>query len=241
MRAINAVLVVADISGYTNFVVMNKSSIVHAEQIITELMEVIAKNTKLPLKVQKLEGDAVFMFAEITTNRQISINNMTRQVVDFMNLYQEKQKELFRKSVGGCACSACQSIENLHLKCAIHFGEVVEKQVEGRQELAGEPVILVHRLMKNSVNADTYLLTTEAVSKELCFSPFPVQKSYKELVSDIGSTPVEVYFSQKLELDRENVDACGWATRKLEGLRLLLGWFLVNLKKGRTNFHNMPM
>ena len=241
MRIFEALLVVADISGYTKFVVMNKSSIIHAEQIITELMEAITKNIELPLTVQKLEGDAVFMVAEVGSDRNKLINEITRQVAAVMKSYQDKQKDLFQNSVGGCVCSACQSIENLHLKCALHVGEVLEKQVEGRSELAGEPVIIVHRLMKNSVDADAYMLITEAVSKELNFVPFPKHKSYKELVTDIGTTPVEVYFSQDIDLDRTKAEPYGWSKRKLEGLRLLFRWVLVGLRKGRSKFHNMPV
>jgi exosortase/archaeosortase len=240
MRTFEALLVVADISGYTKFVVMNKSSIIHAEQIITELMEAITKNIEVPLTVQKLEGDAIFMFAEIGADRHKMINEVTKQVVVLMQSYQAKQVNLFQNSVGGCICSACQSIENLNLKCAIHVGEVLEKQVEGRTELAGEPVIMVHRLMKNSIDSDSYMLTTEAVSKELNFAPFSKQKSYKELVTDIGTTPVEVYFSQDTDLDRSKAKPYGWAKRKLEGLRLLFRWILGGLRKGRSNFYNMP-
>jgi hypothetical protein len=240
MRTFEAILVVADISGYTKFVVMNRSSIIHAEQIITELMETVTKNTELPLTVQKLEGDSVFMYAEIGTSRREAINDMTRQVVNFMSSYQSKQQELFQKSVGGCACSACQSIEKLHLKCAIHVGEVLEKYVEGRPELAGEPVIVVHRLMKNSIESDAYILVTEAVAEELSFSPFPTHKSYEETVTDIGEVRVDAYFSQKLDLDRVNVEPYAWSKRNFEGLRLLFGWIYASLKKGRAKFHKLP-
>ncbi|MGJ8615393.1 MAG: DUF2652 domain-containing protein [Sulfitobacter sp.] len=240
MRALEAILVVADISGYTKFVVMNKSSIIHAEQIITELMETVTKSAKFPLAVQKLEGDAVFMFAEIGSSRHDAINDVTHQVVKFMKAYQLKQKELFQKSVGGCICSACQLIEELHLKCAIHVGEVIEKNVEGKLELAGEPVILAHRLMKNSIEADGYILVTEDVAKELSFSPFPMSKSYQETITDIGLVRVEAYFSQDLGLDRDSAKQNTWRKRKLEGPRLLIGWLATRLKRGRATFHNLP-
>jgi len=240
MRALEAILVVADISGYTKFVVMNKSSIIHAEQIITELMETVTKNAKFPLAVQKLEGDAVFMFAEVGSSRHDAINDVTRQVANFMKAYQLKQQELFQKSVGGCICSACQLIEKLNLKSAIHVGEVLEKNVEGKVELAGEPVIIVHRLMKNSVVADGYILVTDDVDKELSFAPFPTSKSYQETVTDIGPVQVKAYFPENLDLDRESTKRNPWRKRKLEGPRLLLGWLSTRLKKGRAKFHNLP-
>jgi hypothetical protein len=41
-------LILADISGYTRFVKMHHISLLHAEQIITELMEAITARSKNP-------------------------------------------------------------------------------------------------------------------------------------------------------------------------------------------------
>ena len=57
------VLIIADISGYTRFMVTNKTSLIHSQVIITELIKTIIKQVEIPLKVSKLEGDAVFTYA----------------------------------------------------------------------------------------------------------------------------------------------------------------------------------
>jgi uncharacterized protein YndB with AHSA1/START domain len=41
---------------------------------------------------------------------------------------------------------------NLDFKFVIHHGEMVKQRMGGREELAGRDVILIHRLLKNSVN-----------------------------------------------------------------------------------------
>ena len=157
MRTFDAIILLADISGYTKFIVMHRSSLIHAEQIITELLEIVTLNSTNPLTIQKLEGDAAFLTAEIVGSRKDAVNDVMRQVTKFMELYQTKQRELFTKSVDSCPCTACQSIEKLKLKCVFHTGEALGKKVGGRVELAGKPVIVAHRLMKNSVVADEYV------------------------------------------------------------------------------------
>jgi hypothetical protein len=50
-----------------------------------------------------------------------------------------------------CTCQACASIGSLDLKFVAHAGNFVLQQLGGREDLAGPDVILVHRLLKNSI------------------------------------------------------------------------------------------
>jgi hypothetical protein len=65
-----------------------------------------------------------------------------------------------------CRCDACAKISNLELKAFVHFGEIAIKQVRQFEELAGEEVILIHRLLKNSVPERDYVMLTEAVAAQ---------------------------------------------------------------------------
>ena len=64
MRLAQALLVIVDISGYTEFITNRQVSLLHAEQIITELMESVIDRADHPLVVNKLEGDAALLFRE---------------------------------------------------------------------------------------------------------------------------------------------------------------------------------
>ena len=56
-----AVLIIADISGYTKFLISHKDMVqTHAHVIITDLMQTIIKEVEIPIEVAKLEGDAIF-------------------------------------------------------------------------------------------------------------------------------------------------------------------------------------
>ncbi len=56
-------LMIADISGYTEFIVSTDIEIEHSQNIITQLINTIIEQIKIPLEISKLEGDAVFLYA----------------------------------------------------------------------------------------------------------------------------------------------------------------------------------
>jgi len=56
-------MILADISGYTKFMVANQLAAVHGQQCITFLIETIIRQVDIPLHLQEIEGDAVFLYA----------------------------------------------------------------------------------------------------------------------------------------------------------------------------------
>ena len=67
------VLVIVDISGYTQFIRSQKSSAVHAEEIVFELLEAVINHATYPLTLNKLEGDAAFLYAEVQADNRIEV------------------------------------------------------------------------------------------------------------------------------------------------------------------------
>ena len=60
-----------------------------------------------------------------------------------------------------CPCGGCKEAGNLKLKFVAHVGEVATQSIRGRTKLVGIDVILVHRLLKNSVSIPEYVLVSE--------------------------------------------------------------------------------
>ncbi len=91
-----AVLMIADISGYTRFVRVHGVSIAHAQQIISELLESVMDVIKPPLRISKIEGDAVFFYAADSTNR-LNQKQLTEaasaQVIDYFRAFYNKLVE----------------------------------------------------------------------------------------------------------------------------------------------------
>lgn len=163
MRLVQAYLVLVDISGYTRFVTDRTLTLTHAEQIITDLLNSVIDQARHPLILNKLEGDAALLYREAGRDDTDAGRDVMSQVRSFFPAFEECAKTL-REDRRNCGCDACKSIALLSLKAFVHFGEFAIKQIRQFEELAGEPVILAHRLMKNTVEGNKYVLMTSAAA-----------------------------------------------------------------------------
>ena len=64
-----AVLLIADISGYTGYMHWNRLHLAHAQQTVAALLESVIEAGK-GLKLAKLEGDAAFFWASTRRRRE---------------------------------------------------------------------------------------------------------------------------------------------------------------------------
>jgi len=190
------VLVIADISGYTRYMTANAKTLAHSQTIITELVTAIVEEVELPLMVAKLEGDAVFMYCRknaFRENWESVRETLGHKLIRFFKLFNEKAAELSRSVT--CTCAACTHIEKLRLKLIVHSGQALFHRIVNFEELAGVDVILLHRLLKNSVQADQYLLVTEAGSNDVKLpDSLPATKAV-EKYEDFGSVKTLIYLS----------------------------------------------
>ena len=161
MRLTNAILVIVDISGYTSFITERTVSLLHAEQIITDLIEAVIDQARHPLTLNKLEGDAAMLYGECIPGDVEAARDVFAQVKAFFPAFANRLAQQ-RAQRAHCVCDACTRIDHLALKAFVHVGEIAIKQVRQFEELAGENVILVHRLLKNHVPSREYVLMTEA-------------------------------------------------------------------------------
>ncbi len=149
-----ALLFIPDISGFTKFI--TETEINHSRHIISELISVIINSNSLDLNISEIEGDAVF-FYKFGNPPDLSavLEQCKKMFIDFHSYL----KALERDNV--CQCGACTSTNKLTLKFITHFGEIREVQIQNFKKLIGGDVILIHRLLKNSVPHNEYLLLTE--------------------------------------------------------------------------------
>ena len=180
MRLTHAWLVIVDISGYTAVINERPTSLLHAEQIITELMEAVIDRATHPLQVNKLEGDAALLFGEVAAGDVAGGRDVLAQLKAFFPAFAAclgRQKA----ARAHCVCDACTGIERLQLKAFAHVGELAIKPVRQFTELAGENVILVHRLLKNQVPLRQYVLLTEAARAAAGMDPAGLEAHLEDL------------------------------------------------------------
>ena len=70
-----------------------------------------------------------------------------------------------------CECNACTLIPSLNLKLVAHHGSVVIHKVAGRSELVGSDVIVVHRLLKNTITEPAYAFISDACMDQTSLDP----------------------------------------------------------------------
>jgi hypothetical protein len=199
MRLAHAFLVIVDISGYTAFINERQTSLLHAEQIITELMEAVIDRAAHPLLVNKLEGDAALLYGEVAVGDVAAARDVMAQVKAFFPAFHGC---LGRQRVerANCVCDACSGIDRLQLKAFIHVGELAIKQVRQFQELAGEEVILVHRLLKNHVPLREYVLLTEP-ARAAAGLDSGLLKAHQEQLEGIGDTALWLLAPEAIPFD----------------------------------------
>jgi hypothetical protein len=138
-------LLLADISGYTALLV--GTELEHADAIVHELTTLIRERLSPPMRFVKFEGDAVFCYADEAAfeDGERLVELIERCYFDFSNRLLDMKRETT------CRCAACASISSLDLKFVAHHGTYALSVEGDREDLAGPDVILVHRLLKNTV------------------------------------------------------------------------------------------
>ncbi|MDA0238904.1 MAG: DUF2652 domain-containing protein [Proteobacteria bacterium] len=240
MEITPTILVFADISGYTRFIRLNKISIIHAEAIVTELLDVVTRQAAFPLKLNKLEGDGAFFYCDIgNADPADAVNDVAGQIDIMMTKFAAKHAELVRKSIGGCICGACRHLEALRLKIFAHLGDTVMKCVNDRVELGGEPPIVVHRLGKNGIAADEYVLVTDEFGRYLDHDVYPSAKPWRETYEEIGTVNCKLFLPNCRDLEQPTV----WRLTRLRGIaeavRLFWIGFSDRFTRGDRRFQNI--
>ncbi|MBS0457743.1 MAG: DUF2652 domain-containing protein [Proteobacteria bacterium] len=159
IRLTHAQLLIADISGYTDFIVNRTVALEHAEQIVSELLDAIASSSRHPLVLNKFEGDAALLFAESGDDPAAAAHAVVAQLAAMFAAFAQRRQQV-ADARHGCNCDACTNVLGLRLKAFLHSGQIAIKQLHGFVELAGEHVILLHRLLKNPVGEREYVLAT---------------------------------------------------------------------------------
>ncbi len=165
-------ILIPDISGFTKFV--NTTDFYTGRTIIIKLLETLLNSNILDLQASEIEGDAILFYKK----GRISPPLLEKQ---FNHMFQKfgEQLELLQITTGHHI--------NMSLKLIAHYGELSEFKVGKFEKLYGKAVIEAHRLLKNSVESDSYILLTDALLASKTETPSQKSCSYQ------GSKLFETY------------------------------------------------
>jgi class 3 adenylate cyclase len=190
-----ALLVLADISGFTSFMKLHAITVTHAKQIIVKLLESIVTTAMPPLKLIEIEGDAVFFYTACYKDENELDQHLAAvkaQIIGFFRSFYQTLLDLSELQL--CICEACVNINDLRLKIILHAGEVAVEQIQSFEKLFGLDVILAHRLLKNSVPSKEYVLMTEPVHRRLGDFYALRPEKRRENYDDVGKVDCVVFY-----------------------------------------------
>ena len=150
-----AIILIPDISGFTQY--MGASLIAHSQVNIARLLESVIDANVLDLSVSEIEGDAILFYKFYYEN---SANDILEQVKKMYLSFHQALKDINESN--DCKCGACDLLYNLSLKFVVHYGEVGSIMIKDHCKLFGGDVIAAHRLLKNRIPQQEYVLFTES-------------------------------------------------------------------------------
>jgi len=146
---------IPDISGFTKF--MSAAEAELSSKVIPALLNQIIYANEIGLRVSEIEGDAVLFFKR---GELPPLKKLIDQCTFFYSEFYKKLASLDDKH----EMQNKPIIKSLGLKIILHYGENVEAVNIGKHiKLMGEDVVIAHKLLKNTIDKDDYILFSQTL------------------------------------------------------------------------------
>ncbi|HET8780311.1 MAG TPA: DUF2652 domain-containing protein [Agromyces sp.] len=196
MKSGRAVMLIADIGGYTDYMSSHRMSLAHAEVNTARMLEKII-DAAPGFDLIEIEGDAAFLSRQADES---AADTAIAEVLDAaVSMHRAFHLERQYVAANLCPCIGCKGAADLKLKFVAHVGDVAIQTIRDRIKLVGIDVILVHRMLKNPVPIPEYLLLSEELYRTGGTSlSVPVREISPELE---GFGTVNAYYADVAALD----------------------------------------
>ena len=181
MPSEQATILIPDISGYTEFV--SRTELDHSSIILKHLLETIVESAGDDFVVSEIEGDAVLLYRKGSPPTKKEI---TEKCIQIFQAFHKQASTMEGMRV--CQCIACKGVVKLSLKFIVHYGTISENQIANFIKASGIDMVIAHRLLKNKIERDEYVLITKnflAHTPDSEENPemewFPLKESYSSI------------------------------------------------------------
>ncbi|MDQ1095375.1 MULTISPECIES: DUF2652 domain-containing protein [Chryseobacterium] len=166
---------IVDISGYSHFI--RDVDPTEGLIIIRRLLSKIIDCNRLSFRISEIEGDAILFYR---MGIAPSVEDVVRQFAQMRNafkriilLYQQKFPE----------------IGQLELKAIAHYGHIEEFKIDRFSKLYGNTLVDAHRLLKNSIPSNAYVMLSTDYLEHVEEFPFDYSTcgTYQCDIYDVGS------------------------------------------------------
>jgi hypothetical protein len=180
MAEINATILIPDISGFTEF--MTTTELSHSSMAINMLIDAIVKAVGDEYEVSEIEGDAVLLIRKDPTPSKKEIFDTCLTI---FNSFHFQRTWMQQHTL--CPCLACIALKNLTLKFVVHHGPLAEMRIGRFLKHSGTEMIVAHRLLKNSINDNEYLLVTEKLMQKAQDIPETISLTWNHSSEEFSS------------------------------------------------------
>jgi len=149
-----ALICIPDMTGFTRF--MAETDLAFSRKIIPSLLRSLVAANTLNMSVGEIEGDAILFYRFGALPSLYELTVQCKKFYEDFNAQLESLKKQFPTDFAKYISS-----NKLSLKIVLHAAEMTSTHIEGMIKLIGEDVVVVHKLLKNSVEDAEYILLTE--------------------------------------------------------------------------------
>ncbi len=154
------VFLLADISGYTNLLTTAELNV--AARIVNHITDRVYKATTAPFVVNEIEGDALYVYAvQGDDDRETLFRRTLAQLEAYADAFYHAMAELTLSNLKDDP-NLGPLLPKISMKFVLHYGAARFQKIGPFVKLVGADGILVHRLLKNNVDSDSYFLFTKA-------------------------------------------------------------------------------
>jgi len=163
MATRRALLLIADIGGYTQYMQFHRSILGHAEAATRRMLDKVVDAAR-GFDLIEIEGDAAFLSRDADAlDGAATLSAITGATVAMHRAFHAERRAV---QLNMCPCGSCTQTSDLKLKFVAHVGEVATQTIRRRKKLVGVDVIYVHRLLKNAVEVPEYLLVSDDLFRD---------------------------------------------------------------------------
>ncbi len=220
-------VVIPDISGYTRFMHLTRFAAGHAQFVVSQLLDVMITAALPSLSPTRVGGDSVMFYAVSERDDPesgVSGSGVAAAVQDMVTAFYRKRDELLAGNL--CPCEACEHIPGLELKVVVHRGDIMHYRLRGLEDLSGMAVIEAHRLLKNSVGRNHYVLVSEAAAENVRLHWELEPEKHRESYEGIGEVACDLYLLEEQTGPENDIDkspVLDMAAKLVSNLQTIVG------------------
>src|SRR5205814_3677492 len=128
MGSERALLLIADIGGYTEYMRSHRMSLAHAEVNTARLLEKVI-DAAPNFDLIEIEGDAAFLSRHAgALDRDAAVSTTTQAAIGMHRAFHLERRHV---ATNLCPCDGCIQADNLKLKFVAHIGDVARPSSSG--------------------------------------------------------------------------------------------------------------